>query len=86
MKKIADILLYIFSVGIFLCLIAGGLSLLGYMIALILGGNNAVSICTFIFTSYLPCLIRITTVITGLGLLGMYLSKIKALSISNDKE
>lgn len=86
MKRVADVFLFIFAIGILLCLFAGGISLVGYIIALIVGGNFAVEICSFVFQIYLPWVIRITSVVTGVGLIGMYLSKIQTLSILEHTE
>lgn len=86
MKRCSNILLTIFAIGILICLFAGGLSLLGYIIAMVIGGENAVNLCTFIFKSYLPWVIRFTSIFSGIGLLGMYFSKIKALAIETEKE
>ena len=86
MNKIADILLTVFSICILLCLFAGALSLVGYIVVLIIGGEMATNICSFIFSSYLPWVIRITSISTGIGLIGMYLSKIKALSLETKEE
>ena len=87
MKKISNILLYIFAVGIIICLFAGTLSLLGYIIAIIIGGETATNLCLFIFKTYFPLIIKVTSIITGIGLLGMYFSKQKSLTIvSSDKK
>ena len=80
MKKISDYVLKIFAVGIIVCLFAGGLSFLGYLIALIVGGEIATALCAFVFKQYLPWVIKLTSVFTGIGLIGMYLSKQKALT------
>lgn len=86
MKKITNLLTSIFAIGITICLFAGGLSLVGYIIAIIIGGDVATNMCTFIFKSYLPWVITITSIITGIGLIVMYLSKQKALSVTNEKK
>lgn len=86
MKKISDILLTIFSVGILMCLFLGVLSLPGYIVALFIGGDMAPELCAFIFKKFLPWVIRFTSIFAGIGLLGMYLSKLKALSIENETE
>lgn len=80
MKKVADIMLKIFAIGITVCLFAGGLSLLGYLVALIIGGESATTLCSFIFKTYLPWVIKFTSIFTGVGLIAMYLTKQKALT------
>ena len=83
MKKIADVLLKIFAYGIIACLFAGGLSLLGYLIGLVIGGESATSLCAWVFKTYLPWVIKVTAVFTGIGLIGMYLSKQEALTVTS---
>lgn len=82
MKKLSDILLKIFAVGIIVCLFAGGLSFLGYVIALFIGGETANALCVFVFKTYLPWVIKFTSIFTGIGLVGMYFSKQKALTVT----
>lgn len=84
MKKFTDILLTIFGVGVLVCLLAGALSLVGYIVAMFIGGEKATALCLFIFKTYLPWVIKFTSVFTGIGLVAMYLSKQKALSAASD--
>ena len=86
MKKVSDILLKIFAYGIIACLFAGGLSLVGYLVALIIGGESATALCLWVFKTYLTWVIKATSVFTGFGLLGMYLSRQKALIAKVDEE
>ena len=86
MKKLTDILLKVFSYGIIVCLFAGGLSLVGYIVALLIGGEAATDLCAWIFGTYLPWVIKATSVFTGIGLVGMYLNKQKALTATVEKE
>lgn len=86
MKKISNILLTIFAVGVIFTLFAGGASVLGYIVALIIGGETAINICTTIYTVYLPWIIQICSIAVGFGLIGMYLEKKKALTVTGNKE
>lgn len=86
MKKVSNILLKIFSVGSLLALFAGALSLLSFVVAMFIGGETATDICVFIHKTYFPYVIRCTSVFVGIGLLGMYLSKVKALAITDNTE
>lgn len=86
MKKFTDVLLKIFAYGILACLFAGGLSLVGYLVGLIIGGESATALCAWVFKTYLPWVIKATSVFTGIGLIGMYLSKQKALTAKAEKE
>ncbi len=84
MKKFTEVLLKIFAIGITVCLFAGGLSFAGYIAALIIGGESATALCAFIFKTYLPWVIKFTSIFTLVGLIAMYLSKQKALTTSSE--
>lgn len=86
MKRFTDILLKIFAYGMLVCLFAGGLSLVGYLVGLVIGGEAATNLCAWVFKTYLPLVIKATSVFTGIGLLAMYLSKQKALTAKVEKE
>ena len=86
MKKAANVLLWIFSYGVLLCLFAGALSFIGYLAALIIGGEQASVLCVWIHKTYFPLVIKATSIFTGCGLVGMYLNKAKALTLSPDKK
>lgn len=86
MKKASDVLLKIFAYGIIACLFAGGLSLVGYLVALIIGGESATALCLWVFKTYLPWVIKATSIFTLIGLIGMYLSKQKALVATTEKK
>ena len=86
MKKLSDILLKIFAYGIIACLFAGGLSLVGYLVALIIGGESATALCLWVFKTYLPWVIKATSIFTLIGLIGMYRSKQKALVATTEKK
>lgn len=87
MKKanVSKFLLTLFGVGMLLALFAGGASVLGYIAALFIGGKTATAICAFIFKTYLPFVIKATSAFAGIGLIGMYLTRQKALSVKNEK-
>lgn len=80
MKKISNICLTIFAWGVILTLFAGALTFVGYIVALFIGGETATALCAYIYKTYFPWVIRVCSVAVGMGLLGMYLNKVKALS------
>lgn len=84
MKKIANILLTIFSIGVLLTVVAGGVAIIGYIIAMCIGGDIAVGICQFIKEKYFPLLITGTSIFVACGLAGMYFDKKKALVIEKE--
>lgn len=84
MNKLSNILLKIFSYGVLVALFAGGLTVVGYIVALVIGGETATAICIFVFKSFFPWVIRICAFCVGCGLIGMYINKEKALTINNE--
>ena len=79
LKKISDVFKLIFGYGIMIVLFAGGLTFFGYVIALIIGGETATAICTWIYKSFIPVIIYASTILILFGLLTMYLAGEKAL-------
>ena len=74
LKKIAGVCKMIFGYGIMISVLAGGLTFLGYVAALIIGGDTAAMICDFIYKKIFKVLIYISTVMVLFGLLTMYLA------------
>ena len=79
LKKISDVFKIIFGYGIMIVLFAGGLTFFGYVAALIIGGETAAAVCTWIYKSFIPVIIYASTVLILFGLLTMYLAGEKAL-------
>ncbi len=69
----------IFGYGIMIVLFLGGLTFFGYIAALIIGGETATAMCTWIYKTFIPVLIRSTTILILFGLLTMYMAGEKAL-------
>jgi len=84
--KIAAVTGIIYGYGIMLALLIGGLTFLGYVVALIVGGSAAAAICTFIYKTLYPILVYGSSVLVLLGLLTMYLKGEKALSSSKKEK
>ncbi len=80
LKKISDVCKTIFGYGIMIVLFAGGLTFFGYLAALLIGGETATNICTWIYKSFIPVIIYISTVLILFGLLTMYMAGEKALT------
>ena len=74
MKKISEIIKLISGYGIMISLFAGGLIFLGYVAALIIGGDTAAMLCEIIYKKIVPIVIYTSTVMVLLGLLAMYLA------------
>lgn len=84
MKKISKVLLTVFSVGALATLFAGALAFVGYIAALLIGGETATELCAFIYKDYFPWVIRICSISVGFGLIGMYFGKQKALGVNSN--
>lgn len=80
LQRISDVCKLIFGYGIEIVLFAGGLTFFGYLIALVVGGDTAAAICTFIYKSFIPLIIKASTILILFGLLAMYLAGEKALA------
>ncbi len=81
-KKLSKILKTIFGYGVMIALFAGGLTFFGYVAALIIGGDVAAAICTFLYKQVVPVIIYLAVIMVLLGLLAMYLNGEKALTPS----
>lgn len=80
LKRISDVFKLIFGYGIMIVLFAGGLTFFGYVVALIIGGDTATAICTWIYKSFIPVIIYASTILILFGLLTMYMAGEKALT------
>lgn len=85
LKKISDIFKLIFGYSIMINLFIGGLTVLGYVAALIIGGDVAAAICTIIYKKIFTVLIYATSVTVLFGLLAMYLGGEYALTSGKKK-
>lgn len=79
MKKVIEIINKIFGITVLIEFLAGGLSIVGYIVALCIGGEIGAQISIFVFEKYLRYIIIATSITIGLGLISMYLNKQKAL-------
>ena len=80
LKKIADVCKLIFGYGMLITLFVGGLTFFGYVAALIIGGDTATAICTFLYKTVLPAITYATSILVLLALVAMYLAGEKALT------
>lgn len=85
LRKISNVLRTVFGYGIMIALFAGGLTFFGYLAALIIGGETATLICTVIYKTIVPIIIKVSTVMVLLGLVVMYLNGEVALTSSKKK-
>lgn len=85
-NKLSVVLKNIFGYGIMICLFAGGITFFGYVAALLIGGETAMHICKFIYKTFLPVVIKSSTILVLIGLLIMYLNGEKALTAEGNKQ
>ena len=85
LKKTSKVLKTIFGYGVMICLFAGGLTFLGYLAAIIIGGETATLICTVIYKKIIPVIIYASTSMVVLGLISMYLNGETALTADKKK-
>lgn len=84
-KKISDVCKIIFGYGIMITLFAGGLTVVGYIVALCIGGDVAATICDVIYNKIVPVITYVTTSLVLFGLLAMYFAGEKALTVKSKK-
>ena len=80
LKKISDVFKLIFGWGIMIVLFAGGLTFFGYVAALIIGGETATEMCTWIYKTFIPIIIKASTILILFSLVTMYMAGEKALT------
>lgn len=71
---IASVLEYIYGVGIMIALFTGAISFLGYLVAIMIGGDVATQICVVIYKKIYPILFTFSSSVVLLGLVKMYVS------------
>ena len=86
LKKFSDFIKKIFGYGIMITLFAGGLTFFGYVAAIIIGGNTAVEICSFIYDKLFPKIFYVTSILILIGLVAMYLGGEMALTAEKKKK
>lgn len=85
LKKVSDACKLIFGYGIEIVLFAGGLTFFGYVAALFIGGETATAMCTWIYKSLVPVVIKASTILILFGLVSMYLAGETALTPDKKK-
>lgn len=85
LKKISDVMKLVFGYGIMITLLVGGITFIGYLVALVIGGDTAALICKIIYKNIIPIMIYSTTILVLFGLVTMYIAGEKALTPSKRK-
>ena len=85
-KKIAAALRLVFGYGVMISLFVGGLTFVGFLVALCIGGDTATAICVFIQKQVFPVVIKLATSMVLLGLVTMYFAGETALTANKKKK
>ena len=85
-QKILTVLRFLFGASVAVTLLGGGLTMLSFVIALIVGGDLAVQICDVTYGKIWPVIIMAANITIVLGLIAMYINGDKALSPSEKKK
>lgn len=86
LDKIADVIKVVFGYAIWFCLMFGGITFFGYLVALICGGNTAALICDIIYNKLYPILVIISTTAILLGLINIYITNSHDLTGKKDSK
>lgn len=86
LKRITKVCKMIFGYSMMICLFLGGMTFFGYIVAIILGGDTAAAICTFLYKQLFPVIIYISTITVLFGILTMYLAGEKELVASKNNK
>ena len=87
LRKISLLILKnVFGYSVMITLLGGGLTMLCYVVALIIGGDVAAKICDVTYKQVWPIIIMIANITIVLGLIAMYINGDKALSPSEKKK
>lgn len=78
-ENLIKVLAYTYGIGIAVALFAGAASVLGYIAAIIIGGDTATLICTVIYKNIYPVIVYISSISVLLGIVKMYVAGEKSL-------
>jgi hypothetical protein len=80
-KKIYNVINKIYGILMTASFFAGVLPLIPFIVAIIIGGEVGEAISVFLYKQYYPWVIVVGTIAIIIGLVGMYIAKIEALSV-----
>lgn len=82
-KKIFNILNKIYGILMMVSFFAGFIPFIPFIICVIIGGDIAEKISIFLYKEYYPWVIILGSIAIIVGVIAMYVGKIKGLSIKN---
>lgn len=82
-SKLYNILKKAYGIMMTVSFFAGGLPLIPFIIALIVGGSTGEAIAVFLYKQYYPWVIILGSLAIVVGLIAMYLGKLEGLSVKS---
>lgn len=80
-KKIYNVINKIYGILMTASFFAGVLPLIPFIVAIIIGGETGEAISVFLYKQYYPWVIVVGSISIVIGLIGMYIAKVEALSV-----
>ena len=80
--KLIKLLCNLYGIGITAAVFMGALSFLGYLAAIIIGGQAAADICVFIYKKLYPILFYVCSASVFIGMLKMYIAGEKTMMLT----
>ena len=81
--KLFEILKKTYGIMMTVSFFAGGLPVIPFIIALIVGGSTGEAIAVFLYKQYYPWVIILGSLAIVVGLIAMYLGKLEGLSVKS---
>ena len=81
--KLFEILKKTYGIMMTVSFFAGGLPIIPFIIALIIGGSTGEAIAVFLYKQYYPWVIILGSLAIVVGLIAMYLGKLEGLSVKS---
>lgn len=81
--KLFEILKKTYGIMMTVSFFAGGLPVIPFIIALIVGGGTGEAIAVFLYKQYYPWVIILGSLAIVIGLIAMYLGKLEGLSVKS---
>ena len=76
-NKISSLLETLIGITLAVCLFLGALGFVGFLVALIVGGNTAGVICDWVYNVFYALLVKISTITTLFTFVLLYLKGVK---------
>ena len=82
-NKLYNILKKAYGIMMTISFFSGGLPLIPFLIAIVVGGSFGETVSVFLYKQYYPWVIILGSLAIVVGLIAMYLGKLEGLSVKN---